>query len=86
MSDVSGPIDINTRYILEDVPFGLVPTLLLAELACVRAPLHQAGVDILSACYGRDFAADNDLLNDMGWPDVTALRKIAVEGHELHNR
>jgi hypothetical protein len=27
-------------------------------------PLHQGGIDILSACYGRNFERENDLVND----------------------
>ncbi|NTA14164.1 NAD/NADP octopine/nopaline dehydrogenase family protein, partial [Agrobacterium tumefaciens] len=60
------PKSLDTRYILEDVPFGLTPTLFLAELAGVNAPLHQSGVNIISACYGRDLAQGNDLLNECG--------------------
>ncbi|MBO9136526.1 NAD/NADP octopine/nopaline dehydrogenase family protein (plasmid) [Rhizobium sp. B230/85] len=61
-NDPAGPRDINTRYVLEDVPFGLIPILELAALAKVDAPLHRSGVEILSACYGRNFATDNDIL------------------------
>jgi opine dehydrogenase len=65
-SDPLGPVDLNTRYILEDVPFGIVPTLYLAKLAGVPAPLHQSGLEIISACYGRDFTTDNNLLAEVG--------------------
>nr|WP_261453977.1 NAD/NADP-dependent octopine/nopaline dehydrogenase family protein [Agrobacterium fabrum] len=65
-NDPMGPKSLDTRYILEDVPFGLTPTLFLAELAGVNAPLHQSGVNIISACYGRDLAQGNDLLNECG--------------------
>ncbi|WP_425964653.1 NAD/NADP octopine/nopaline dehydrogenase family protein [Rhizobium nepotum] len=50
-SDRAGPKSLDTRYVLEDVPFGLIPTLHLAKAAGLSAPLHESGVRILSACY-----------------------------------
>jgi opine dehydrogenase len=80
-NDPFGPKDVNTRYILEDVPFGLVPTLFLAELAGVAAPLHKSGVEILSACYGRDLAGDNDLLGEIEQLDLPRLMQLIVGGY-----
>ncbi len=57
-----GPASLDTRYITEDVPFGLVPSTLLGRIAGVDMPLHAAGIAIFSALYGRDFRAENDLL------------------------
>lgn len=57
-----GPATIQTRYTLEDVPFGLVPLIWLARQAAVPVPLHEAGLALFSALYGRDLGAQNDLL------------------------
>lgn len=57
-----GPASLDTRYITEDVPFGLVPSTLLGRIAGVDMPLYAAGIAIFSALYGRDFRAENDLL------------------------
>lgn len=81
--DPVGPKDINTRYVLEDVPFGLVPTIFLARMAGVAAPLHRSGVAILSACYGRDFTADNDLLSELGLVERDLLVRVATEGYPV---
>lgn len=62
----NGPDSIDTRYVLEDAPFGLHPTVLLGKLTDRPATLHQAGIDVFSALYGRDFASENDLLDDIG--------------------
>jgi len=75
-----GPKDINTRYVLEDVPFGLIPTLLLADLVDVNAPLHRSGVQMMNACYARDFAAENDFLPELNPVDVDSLMKLSVDG------
>ena len=64
--DVNGPTTLDSRYVTEDVPFGLVPTLRLAALASVPVPLHESGVRMMSALYGRDFAAENDILPQLG--------------------
>jgi opine dehydrogenase len=65
-NDVLGPVTPDTRYVLEDVPFGLVPTVLLGRLAGRPATLHECGIRILSAMYGRDFMMENDLLAGLG--------------------
>ena len=65
-ADVAAPATLDSRYVTEDVPFGLWPTVCLAEAAGMKAPLHEAGVRMLSALYGRDFAAENDLLPELG--------------------
>jgi opine dehydrogenase len=59
----SGPTTADSRYVTEDVPFGLVMTAKIGRLAGYPAELHEAGVRIFSAMYGRDFTAENDLLN-----------------------
>jgi opine dehydrogenase len=64
--DVNGPATLDTRYVTEDVPFGLVPTIRLAALAEVPVPLHESGARLMSALYRRDFAAENDILPHLG--------------------
>ncbi len=64
--DPDGPATLGSRYVTEDVPFGLWPTVCLARLRGVPAPLHEAGVAIFSALYGRDFAGENDILPALG--------------------
>ena len=61
-NDVYGPKTSNSRYVTEDVPFGLVPTIVLGQLVEKRATLHESGVQLISAMYGRSFIEENDLL------------------------
>ena len=61
-----GPKSLETRYVTEDVPFGLVPTEMLAKAAGVAVPLHSGGIDLCSALYGRDFRGENDILPGLG--------------------
>ncbi|MHA6730304.1 NAD/NADP octopine/nopaline dehydrogenase family protein [Devosia sp. A369] len=60
-----GPTKADSRYVLEDAPFGLMPLVRLGEAVGVPPVLHRAGLDLLSALYARDFAAENDLKLDM---------------------
>jgi opine dehydrogenase len=77
--DTVAPASLDTRYVLEDAPFGLLPTILLGRLAGHATPLHEAGLAILSALYGRDLAADNDLLPGLGFAELSLpqLRRLA---------
>lgn len=61
-----GPATFASRYIFEDVPYGLAMTALLGRIAGVPAMLHEAGITMFSAAAGRDLAADNDLLPSLG--------------------
>jgi opine dehydrogenase len=57
-----GPTSIDTRYLTEDIPFGLVPLVELARLAGVPMPLHEAGIALAGAYTGRDFTTENTML------------------------
>ena len=78
----TGPATADSRYVIEDVPYGLVVTAALGELAGRPARLHEAGTRILSAMYGRDFAAENELLDalDLQRHDICDLQRAARTG------
>lgn len=76
-SNPVAPSTLDTRYVLEDAPFGLYPTILLARLCGRPAPLHEAGLAMLSALYGRDLALDNDIVPALG--PLTLERLGAME-------
>lgn len=78
----TGPTTAQSRYITEDVPFGLVPTVLLGDLVGRPAPLHWAGVDTFCALYGRDFWSECDLMQalDLGRFDRAGLVAVAERG------
>ena len=78
----TGPATANSRYVTEDVPYGLLVTVALGELAGRPARLHDAGTQIFSAMYGRDFTAENELLNalDLQRYDTFDLQRAARTG------
>ena len=73
----------NTRYVIEDVPYGLVTTVLLGRLVGKIALLHESGIHILSAMYGRDFMIENDLLFGLGL--LSPLSKSEVTAENIDN-
>jgi len=60
--EVTGPASLDTRYVIEDVPYGLVPTVWLGKLTGCPAKLHEAGVILFNALYERDFFSENKLM------------------------
>jgi opine dehydrogenase len=78
----TGPATADSRYVTEDVPYGLVATAALGRLTGRPAALHEAGIRIFSAMYGRDFAAENDLLRalDLDRHDLDDLKRAAKTG------
>jgi opine dehydrogenase len=61
-----GPTDVNTRFLHEDMPFGLVFNLALAHLAGVSMPATRTVVDAASLVCGVDFGTGNDLIGPLG--------------------
>lgn len=57
-----GPTSLATRYITEDVPFGIWPLIRIAQAKDVPVPVHEGGLALISAIAGTDFRAANDLL------------------------
>jgi opine dehydrogenase len=78
----TGPATADSRYVTEDVPYGLGLTVRLGEMAGRPAVLHEAGVRIFSAMYGRDFMAENELLNalDLSRFTLDDLKQAARTG------
>lgn len=77
-----GPATSDSRYILEDVPFGLLPTVLLGRIAGRPAILHEAGIRMFAAAIDRDLEADNDLLPDLSLDALapSALKTLCSQG------
>ena len=78
----TGPDTADSRYVTEDVPYGLVATAALGRLTGHPAELHEAGIRIFSAMYGRDFAQENDLLRalDLDRYSLDDLKRAARTG------
>ena len=70
-----GPKTLDHRYVLEDVPYGLVFYESLARLAGVDVPVMAAAITFAGAAYGRDFRRENVVLADL---DLARLEPAAL--------
>lgn len=75
--ELLGPKTLDTRFITEDVPFGLVPLEALGRVVGLKLPLHEAGIALFNAICARNFRAENDLLPalDLGRLSAAELRR-----------
>ena len=77
-----GPTDVQTRYLAEDVPYGLVFQLALGDLAQVPMPATRATVAMAELISGENFTTGNDLIDALQLPSETAEGLlIRVGGH-----
>lgn len=78
----TGPATADSRYVTEDVPYGLQLTAVLGRLVDRPAILHEAGIAIFSAMYDRDFANENELLSALSLErySLTDLQEAARTG------
>jgi opine dehydrogenase len=81
-NDVYGPNKAESRYVTEDVPFGLTLIVALGKLVGRPAVLHESGLLVCNSMYGRDFAAENDLLQalDLDQIKLSDLKEAARTG------
>ncbi len=66
---IAAPQSVNTRYIWEDVPTGLVPIISLGRIAKVEMPTSIGLVNVACALLGRDF-----------WREGRHARRLGIEG------
>lgn len=60
-----GPTDVATRFVTEDVPYGLVFSVALGRIAGVQTPATHTIIDSAALITGCDFAAGNSLLGPL---------------------
>jgi len=65
------PKTLNTRYTLEDIPFGLVPWFSLASLAGIKVPVTETLIRLACLVYGVDFFTTGRTLEDMGLGELS---------------
>jgi len=64
--DVGSPSSLNHRYVLEDVPTGLVPISYLGRLAGVETPAIDAVINMACQLYDCDFWSSGRNLGNLG--------------------
>jgi opine dehydrogenase len=66
---IKGPTSLNTRYIFEDLPTGLVPLSALGKAVGVPTPAMNAVVELGNILHGRDY-----------WTEGRSLEKLGLAG------
>jgi len=64
--DVGSPSSLDHRYVLEDVPTGLVPISYLGRLAGVETPAIDAMINMACQLYDYDFWSSGRTLGNLG--------------------
>lgn len=74
--------ELNSRYLTEDVPYGLVPWEDLGRLAGVEMPVCSSLIDLADSLLGVDFRANGQTLARIGLGDLDAegLLHLVEEG------
>src|SRR5207247_8804593 len=76
------PPSLQHKYVIEDVPCGLVPMSSLGRAAGVATPVIDGLIALTSAMLGRDFRAEGRNLDALGLAGKTVaeIRSIADAG------
>lgn len=75
-----GPVCVDSRYISEDVPQGLVLLESLGRALNVATPVAGALIELASAALGRDLRSQGRTLEALGRENVEAILKEAKGG------
>jgi opine dehydrogenase len=69
---IKGPKSMKVRYIVEDVPTGLVPIASFAQTAGIPTLASRSVVDMACMMYGRDFWAEGRSMENLGLAGMKA--------------
>jgi opine dehydrogenase len=82
IANISGPSSMKSRYVTEDVPYGLVPTAQLARKFNVDIPIIDATIKLASLINQTDYYKEGRSLEELGTADLSKeeLAEILQEG------
>lgn len=66
VANIRGPSSMKSRYITEDIPYGLVPVAGLAYSYGVDIPIIDATICLASAINGADYYGEGRSLGELG--------------------
>ena len=66
LTPICGPNSLQSRYLTEDIPYGLVPWCAIAEVVGVPMPLTNGFIDIINVVHERDWRKDGCGLDELG--------------------
>lgn len=74
-----GPVKVDSRYISEDVPEGLVMLESLAKVLEVKTPIATSLIEIASAALGRDLRENGRSVESLGYDNIKKLIEDSKE-------
>ena len=79
---IMAPATVVQRYLLEDVPTGLVPMISLGEMLGVETPTMGAVAHLGSCLVGRDLTAEGRTADKLGLAGLTIrqIQRLVMEG------
>ncbi len=82
VANIRGPSSMKSRYITEDIPYGLVPVAGLAYSYGIDIPIIDATICLASAINGADYYGEGRSLGELGIADLSRdeLDKILQKG------
>jgi opine dehydrogenase len=82
VGSISGPSSMKSRYITEDVPYGLVPIAQLAYKFNVAIPIIDAVIELSSVINETDYRHQGRQLEELGIADLDkdTLNRVLQEG------
>jgi len=84
LTSISGPHDINSRYLTEDAPYGLVPWSYIGKLANVRTTYIDTIVNIYNVIHEKNWWEEGRNLEDLGIAgmSVAAVKEYLQTGRK----
>lgn len=76
-----GPVKVDTRYISEDVPQGLVMLEALGQRLNIKTPICTALIELAGVALGRNMRAEGRTLERLGIENVNAIIKDSPTGY-----
>ena len=68
-----GPVKVDSRYISEDIPQGLVMLETLGEKLNVDTPVCTSLIEMASAALGRDLRAEGRTIDILGEDNISTI-------------
>ncbi|MCL2896877.1 NAD/NADP-dependent octopine/nopaline dehydrogenase family protein [Brenneria tiliae] len=62
----AGPTSMDTRFILEDTPYGLAFAEAIAQKAGITLTLHSSVINVVAAIWKKDLRRQNNILPELG--------------------
>ena len=82
LTSISGPHDINSRYLTEDAPYGLVPWSHIGRLVGIETPYIDAIVNIYNVIHERNWWKEGRNIQDLGLEgmSISAIKEYLYSG------